>query len=177
MNRKIILFFLTVILLFNSCDSLENKQVLQTETSDSCGVMENRAKAIDSLLMNSMEYNTALSENAQTVFLNLAYFCTGNKKSPEYLIKAVQLAIQDKNYARARKALEFAEENFMKAEDYPMVLFMLGELYADPEQLNDVQKANGYFNKLEKEYPNSTWAKMVPDARKWIGKSKAGIAN
>jgi TolA-binding protein len=164
--------------LFNSCDSNEDKQALQNEKSvaDSCDIIEKRAGYIDSILMNSLEYNASLSESAQTVFLNLAYFCAGNKKSPEYLIKAVQLALQDKNYVRARKALEFAEKNFIKSEDYPMILFMLGELYSDPEQLNDAQKANEYFNKLEKEYPTSTWAKMVPDARKWIGKSKSGIA-
>jgi TolA-binding protein len=179
MIRKVnlILLFTTLLLLF-SCESQDDKQTLQNQNkvTDSCGIMEKRAGQIDSVLMNLLEYNASLSESAQTVFLNLAYFCTGNKKSPEYLIKAVQLALQDKNYARARKALEFAENNFVKSEDYPMVLFMLGELYADPEQLNDTQKANEYFNKLEKEFPASTWAKMVPDARKWIGKSKSGIA-
>jgi TolA-binding protein len=179
MNRKIFLLFFSVFIVIYACEFKGDKQESQNpiDITDSCGMMEKRAGQMDSVLMNTLEYNASLSESAQTAFLNLAYFCTGNKKSPEYLIKAVQLALQDKNYARARKALEFAEENFVKSEDYPMVLFMLGELYADPEQLNDTQKANEYFNRLEKDFPGSTWAKMVPDARKWIGKSKSSIAN
>ncbi|MCX8080640.1 MAG: hypothetical protein N3F09_05315 [Bacteroidia bacterium] len=170
--RLIILTLLVFVGFSCTRDNQQNESYANNQP-DSCLVIEKRAKKWDSIISNTLEYNSLHSKEAQTTFLNLAYYCTANKKSPEYLIKAVQLSIQDKNYMQARIALEFAENNFMKSEDFPMILFMLGELYGDPEQLNDPDKSKEYFNRLEKEFPNSTWARMVPDARKWIGKPKS----
>jgi len=146
-------------------------------SSDSCSVFEKRAHRSDSILLHTQTLNDEQQNSCIKAFLDMAYFCQQHKKSPEYLIKGVQLALQENNYALAKKALDFAEEKYTWSQEYPMILFMLGELYADSEQLNDPEKAEKYFSRLEKEYPNSTWAKMVPDARKWIGKSKTSISS
>lgn len=176
--KKPFFFSSVFILLLNACSRQSDGTPQELSASrDSCSVFEKRAIRSDSVLLHAQALNDEQQTSCIKAFLDMAYFCQQHKKSPEYLIKGVQLALQENNYALAKKALDLAEEKYTWSQEYPMILFMLGELYADTEQLNDPEKAEKYFTRLEKEYPNSTWAKMVPDARKWIGKSKSSISS
>lgn len=150
-------------------------EVTQKKPEADCPDLFKAARQADSILLLQNELDQAMANRAIKAFTNFAYYCPTNSLSPVYLIKTAQVARAINNIPQAKIALEYCMDGFANFKDRPAAIFLLAQLYDEPNYLNDEAEARKLYNKIVEEYPESSWALSAKGAIGFLGKSDAEI--
>ena len=159
------LFICFSILILTACSSNkadgENKLIVASDTASlkqtraisDCVRLEAEARKMDSTLLKSNELDKKLGSKAIQVFLDFVYYCGQDSACPMFLIKTAQVAQAIQNYPQSKVALETCINDYPNFKNKPAALFLLGQLYDEPNQLNDEAKAKELYKKNLKGVP------------------------
>lgn len=153
-------------------DSVNTKQI---ESISDCVRLKAEARKMDSTLLKSNELDKVLGTKAIQVFLDFVYYCKEDSACSIFLIKTAQVSQAIQNYQQSKIALETCINDYPDFKNKPAALFLLGQLYDEPLQLNDEKKAKDIYQQILKEFPKSEWAVSAQGAMSFIGKSDEEI--
>lgn len=140
-----------------------------------CDKLKAAARSMDSILLNATELKQEVGLKACEAFLNFVHYCGKDSACPIFLIKTAQVSQSIQNYAQARIALETCISDYPSFKNKPAALFLLGQLYDEPTQLNDEKKAKELYLQIIKEFPTNEWAQSAKGAMALLGKSDEEI--
>ncbi|HQQ93300.1 MAG TPA: tetratricopeptide repeat protein [Bacteroidia bacterium] len=190
MKNWITLISFLMTLVWSSCnrdqkaDSVATsvKDTLKTDTLSAgaaytrdCKAYYQKAKEMDSLLMQETDVVPATATHAIKAFTDFAYYCASDSLSPVYLIKTAQVARAVNNIPQARLALDRCIEHYPSFNNRAAALFMLAQLYDEPTYQNDEHQARKIYQNIIDEYPKSVWADNARAAMTLLGKSDKEI--
>lgn len=176
-----IVFFFSFCSNNNSHKEIEQKTNLDTNRRLSknyltdCRNLCLAARKSDSILMSQTEINEASAKQAIKDFIDFAYYCHSDSLAPIFLIKTAQVAKSINNIPQAKLVLDKCIEDYPNFENRPAALFLLAQLYDDPNYLNDEQQAKKLYQKIIYDFPKSDWAESAKGAIHFIGKSDEEI--
>jgi outer membrane protein assembly factor BamD (BamD/ComL family) len=147
----------------------------RVETISDCVRLKEEARKMDSTLLKANELDKKLGTKAIQVFLDFVYYCNQDTACPIFLIKTAQVSQAIQNYPQSKIALETCIKDYPNFKNKPAALFLLGQLYDEPNQLNNEKKAKEIYQQIIKEFPNSEWAVSAQGALSFIGKSDEDI--
>jgi hypothetical protein len=140
-----------------------------------CKVLAAEARRMDSLLLSSLEIDTAEARFAIRAFTDFAYHCHRDSMSGVYLIKIAQVAKAINNIPQAKLALDRCIDDYRDFSGRPAALFLLAQLYDEPTHMNNEYEAQKIYERIIDEYPGSEWAQSAKGAIKFIGKTDEDI--
>lgn len=140
-----------------------------------CGRLKLEALRMDSVLLSQLEMDEAAAKKAIEAFTQFARFCENDSLVPVYLVKTAQVARAVQNIPQAKKALDQCLAGYPNFRDRAAALFLLAQLYDEPNYLNDEEKARELYQKIVDEYPKSPWASSAKGAILFLGKSDEQI--
>lgn len=130
---------------------------------------------MDSVLLSQLEMDEAAAKKAIEAFTQFARFCENDSLVPVYLVKTAQVARAVQNIPQAKKALDQCLAGYPNFRDRAAALFLLAQLYDEPNYLNDEEKARELYQKIVDEHPKSPWASSAKGAILFLGKSDEQI--
>jgi tetratricopeptide (TPR) repeat protein len=179
-----LLVALIVFLLFYNCSS-EHKEKSTEVKKDSTGVASpytsncaelfKKANHMDSVILNAIEANKQVGEDAIKAFMDFAYGCGNDSLAPVFLIKTAQIARSINNLPQAKISLEKCIADYPNFKDRGAAMFLLAQLYDDPKGLNDEERALEIYKEIEDSYPRTVWAANAGAAKLLLGKSDEEI--
>jgi TolA-binding protein len=122
-----------------------------------------------------MEVDPASAAYALKAFTDFAYYCKSDSMSPVYLVKTAQVARAVNNIPQARTALDRCIEEYPAFRNRAAAIFLLAQLYDEPNYLNNEQEARKLYKEIVDEYPKSDWAMSAKAAIGFIGKTDEQI--
>jgi outer membrane protein assembly factor BamD (BamD/ComL family) len=140
-----------------------------------CSKLYRQARQWDSVLLNQMEVDPASAAYALKAFTDFAYYCKSDSMSPVYLVKTAQVARAVNNIPQARTALDRCIEEYPAFRNRAAAIFLLAQLYDEPNYLNNEQEARKLYKEIVDEYPKSDWAMSAKAAIGFIGKTDEQI--
>lgn len=140
-----------------------------------CGRLKREALRMDSVLLSQLEMDEAAAKKAIEAFTQFARFCENDSLVPVYLVKTAQVARAVQNIPQAKKALDQCLAGYPNFRDRAAALFLLAQLYDEPNYLNDEEKARELYQKIVDEHPKSPWASSAKGAILFLGKSDEQI--
>ncbi len=187
-NFKLLLKIIVIILFLNACSfsNIKSNEFKTPDTSDinlaqkninyqSCSVLYNEARKIDSILLHQNDINNNSAKTAIYTFINFSNFCKDDSLAPIYLIKTAQVSIAIKNIPQAKIVLDRCIEDYPNFKDKSCALFLLAQLFDEPTYLNNEAEAKRLYEKIITEFPKSDWALSAKGAITFIGKSDKQI--
>ncbi len=192
-NLKLIFKIVLIVFLFYSCnnsvkvieETVQNNNVPHNNTNQqppkhdslilNCDDYKKLAFKCDSILLKAIDVNVDVANNAIKDFTNFSYYCHTDSLAPVYLIKTAQVARSVNNFKQAQVVLERCINNYPLFKDKPAAMFLLAQLFDEPNELNNETQAQQLYQEIIQDYPKSTWAKNAKGALKFIGKSDADI--
>ncbi len=155
--------------------SSDTTVVKQEEVISDCSLLKAEARKMDSTLLKANELDKKLGTKAIQVFLDFVYYCGKDTACPIFLIKTAQVSQAIQNYPQSKIALETCIKDYPNFKNKPAALFLLGQLYDEPNQLNNEKKAKEIYQQIINEFPNSEWAVSAQGALSFIGKTDEEI--
>ncbi|MGZ3932968.1 MAG: tetratricopeptide repeat protein, partial [Bacteroidia bacterium] len=123
--------------------------------TNDCKSLLETAKHMDSVLMHDLEVSKANADKAIKAFTDYSFFCKNDSIAPVFLIKASQVATSIHNLPQAQLALERCINDFPDFKNRGAAMFLLAQLYDEPQYLNDETKARQLYDNLISVYPKS----------------------
>lgn len=182
---KKILFVSGLILVLNACKDQEpsvNTNVVRTDSvpvngiySTDCKSLFAEAQKMDSMILQSVDANSAEGNKAIKAFTDFAYYCKEDSLAPVFLIKSAQIARSINNLPQAKLCLENCINNYQNFRNRGAAMFLLAQMYDEERQLNDEEKAKEIYINITHSYPNSAWARDAKAALNMLGKTDEEI--
>lgn len=94
----------------------------------------------------------------------------GDEKSPDYLFKALELAVNMKDANKSLDILSSMENSYSQYEKTPTAIFMVASLVCE-DVLGDYGRAKGMYEKIIQKYPDCEWVETAEQAIKNLGKT------
>lgn len=158
-------------------DSSAEVSAAGSYSNNSCPELYQKAKSMDSTILNQLEMNVDMANKAIKLFTDYAFYCESDSLSPIFLIKTAQIATSINNPNQAKVALDRVLSNYPKFKNRPAAMFLLAQLYDEQTQLNNEEEAGKLYNKIIEEYPKTEWALNAKAALQLLGKSDLEIVN
>ncbi len=158
-------------------DSTSEISAAGSYSNNSCPELYQKARSMDSVILNQMELNVDLANKAIKLFTDYAFYCESDSLSPVFLIKTAQIATSINNPNQAKVALDRVLSNYPKFKNRPAAMFLLAQLYDEQTQLNNEEEAGKLYNKIIEEYPKTEWSLNAKAALQLLGKSDLEIVN
>lgn len=188
--KQIIIFLfaaLIVFLLFYNCSS--NKSGTETENvlpekkqntsqpgyMNECFKLYQEALKNDSIILAANEVNTEVANKAIKAFSDFSFYCKTDSLAPVYLLKAGQIAQSINNIPQAKISFEKVISDFPNYGNRGAAMFLLAQLYDEPQYLNNEEKARELYERIMSTFPNSEWARNALAARQLLGKTDEQI--
>ena len=153
--KKISLLFVLVALLLASCK--HNPQ-------------DNIEKLEKKVINEDMTLNNEVATQLVAAYTDYANKNVDDEKSPEYLFKALELAVNMKDANTSLDILSRMENNYTQNEKTPTAIFMVASLICE-DVLGDYGKAKGMYEKIIQKYPDCEWVETAEHAIKNLGKT------
>lgn len=147
------------------------KDTVVRASSDSCSRLLARAKASDAVLMRAVVMDKDVAVKAIGDFSAYASYCENDSLSPVFYLKAGQVAQAIGSFSQAQAMLNNCLNKYPQFRNKGAVLFLLAQLYDDPNMLNDEPKAKEYYEQIIKEFPKSSYANDAMASIKNLGKT------
>ncbi|GIV41320.1 MAG: hypothetical protein KatS3mg034_0630 [Vicingaceae bacterium] len=172
---KKLIYFLLSLTVFVSCNLSETKKKLEEE---------DKKKRLATIEQLNKEYNESFKlgkpDEGKAASLLRNYLDYSEKYpedslSPDFLFKTAQLAISLRRFDEGVKYLQKFRTLYKDHPLDPMVLFTLGFTYEN--HLNDLGKAEKYYQEFLNKYPNHELANDVDLMIQNLGKSPEEIIN
>jgi len=97
----------------------------------------------------------------------------GDKRTPEYLFKAAEVAHTIKSYNKTFELYDWLMEKYSQYEKAPTALFLKGYIFDN--ELKDSTKAVALYDEFLQKYPNSDLVDDVKTLKEFMGKSDEDI--
>jgi TolA-binding protein len=171
MNKLAIALFA---LILTSCNSNPEPEKLQDE-SQKHGIFEARIATLEKQLYADTlgSLNKEQAAIAMSTYTEFVGQFPNDKKSPEYLFKAAQLAVALKKYEHAIEHYNAIEKDYKDHEKAPVSLFL--KAFAYDNYLNDDAKAKETYELFIQKYPSHELVKDAQFSLQNIGKSDAEL--
>lgn len=147
------------------------KDTVVQASSDSCSRLLARAKASDAVLMRAVVMDKDIAMKAIGDFSAYASYCENDSLSPVFYLKAGQVAQAIGSFSQAQAMLNNCLNKYPQFSNKGAVLFLLAQLYDDPNMLNDEPKAKEYYEQIIKEFPKTSYASDAAASIKNLGKT------
>lgn len=147
------------------------KDTLVVAASDSCSRLLAKAKASDAVLMRAVVMDKEVAMKAIGDFSSYASYCENDSLSPVFYLKAGQVAQAIGSFSQAQAMLNNCLNKYPQFRNKGAVLFLLAQLYDDPNMLNDEPKAKEYYEQIIKEFPKTSYANDAMASIKNLGKT------
>lgn len=134
-----------------------------------CKLLFTEATKWDSTLYQQLEVNLEIGNKAIKAFTDYAYFCGNDSLSPIFLIKTAQVATSLNNIPQAKIVLEKCIADYPKFKSVQAAMFLLAQLYDEPNYLNNEEEARKLYLEIISKYPNTPEAQSAKGALRFIG--------
>lgn len=143
--------------------------------SADCKKLKREAQRMDSILLSQNELDETAARKAIVAFTEFGSYCENDTTAPIYLIKTAQVARAINNIPQAKTALDQCIAGYPNFGDKAAAIFLLAQLYDEPNYLNDEHQARTLYQKIIDEYPKSPWTSSAKGAILFLGKSDKQI--
>lgn len=156
-------------------DSLTVSASTRVNYLDECQRLRLEAFRQDSVMLTQTEVVDASANLAIKAFADFAQYCVSDSLSPVFLLKIAQIARAINNIPQAKLALERCIDTYPEFKNRSAALFLLGQLYDEPNYLNDEHRARQLYQQVMNDYPGSDWAQNAQAAIQLLGKTDKEI--
>lgn len=182
-KQLIILIFVALIVffLFYNCSGNKTEttkeETVKTETvqnpslTNDCRTLYLDAIKNDSIILSATQIDVTVANKAIKAFADFAQYCNTDSLAPVFLLKAGQIAQSINNMPQAKISYEKVIEDFPNFKNRGAAMFLLAQLYDEPQYLNNEDKALELYNRIISLYGGTEWAANAAAARDLLGKS------
>lgn len=153
--KKISLLFVLISLLFASCKNNPQNNIEQLEKK---------------VINEDKTLNNEVATELVAAYTDYANKNVDDEKSPDYLFKALELAVNMKDSNTSLDILSRMENNYASYEKTPTAIFMVASLVCE-DILGDYGRAKGMYEKIIQKYPDCEWVSTAEQAIKNLGKT------
>lgn len=146
----------------------------QAYTSE-CYTLYQEALKNDSIILAATDVKTDVANKAIKAFADFSFYCKTDSMAPVYLLKAGQIATVIKNMPQAQISFEKVIKDFPDFKNRGAAMFLLAQLYDEPQYLNNEDKARELYDRIISLYPRTDWSRNAEAARALLGKSDEQI--
>lgn len=182
-KQLVVLIFvaLIVFLLFYNCSG--NKEEGKQENISAGGNLQNPsltndcrnlyldAVKNDSIILSATQIDVSVANKAIKTFADFAQYCGSDSLAPVFLLKAGQIAQSINNMPQAKVNYEKVIQDFPNFKNRGAAMFLLAQLYDEPQYLNNEDRALELYNQIISLYGGTEWAANAAAARDLLGKS------
>lgn len=182
--KQLIIFLfvaLIVFLLFYNCsgnkeevkqENLSANENLQNPSlTNDCRNLYLDAVKNDSIILSATQIDVTVANKAIKAFADFAQYCGSDSLAPVFLLKAGQIAQSINNMPQAKVNYEKVIQDFPNFKNRGAAMFLLAQLYDEPQYLNNEDRALELYNQIISLYGGTEWAANAAAARDLLGKS------
>lgn len=184
-KQLIVLLFVALIVffLFYNCSGktpetnapAQKEAPAQMGYTNECRTLYLEALKNDSIILAANEVNVTVANKAIKAFADFSFYCKTDSFAPVYLLKAGQIAQSINNIPQAKVCFEKVIKDFPDYKNRGAAMFLLAQLYDEPQFLNNEDIARDLYDQIVNSYPGTEWAMNAIAARQLIGKSDEQI--
>lgn len=125
-------------------------------------------------------FNDDMTANPETATATVETFCKFAKQNPndpaapEWLFKALEIAVGQKNANKAEEICQQLMDKYPTYEKTPFGMFMMASMVYE-DQLKDLDKARSMFEKIIADYPESEITASAEASLNFLGMSPEEI--
>ena len=188
LKQIIVLLFVALVVFFLFYNCTGNKKEEKTAAPSSeintipkgeylseCGKLYQTALFHDSIILAATEVKAEVASKAIKAFTEFAGICKNDSFAPVYLMKAGQIATVINNLPQAKASFEKVISDFPEFKNRGAAMFLLAQLYDEPQYLNNEDKARELYDRIISLFPETEWAKNAHAARMMLGKTDEQI--
>ena len=153
--KKISLLFVLISLLLASCKNNPQNTIEKLEKK---------------VINEDKTLNTEVATELVAAYIDYANNNAEAEVTPDYLFKALELAVNMHDADKSFDILSRMENNYAQNEKTPTAIFMVASLICE-DVLGDYGRAKGMYEKIIQKYPDCEWAETAGQAIKNLGKT------
>ena len=147
--------FLIMVAMLAACGNNKNNTIVQLEQQ---------------LINEDKTLNTDVATDLVAAYLDYANQNADDEKTPDYLFKALELAVNMHDADKSFDILSRMENKYAQSEKTPTAIFMVASLVCE-DVLGDYGRAKGMYEKIISDYPDNEWASTAEQAIINLGKT------